>query len=65
MPSPTKTKPKKSKIEAGAAAAAGRILKPKNDTTKGRVLTKREAQDEQEKRTKKRIKGGYQNSTRT
>ena len=44
---------------ADANKSVGRIVTPKKDTAKGKVLTQDEARKEQLKKNKKSIKGGY------
>ena len=60
MKKPTTYKaPSKSSVKAGRAT--GKVLTPKNDTSRGKILTQDEARKEQLKKNKKPSKGstGY------
>ena len=47
------------KYLADANKSVGRVVTPKKDTAKGKVLTQDEARKEQLKKNKKSLKGGY------
>ncbi len=58
----------KPKIKSAATKkfekSIGKFVMPKKDVAKGRVLTGPQARAEQEKKTKKRLKGGYSNANK-
>ena len=56
--SPTKKRPNTSKFNQAYAKSSGLEIKPKNDTTRGRVMTGAEARKAQEKQSKKYYKNG-------
>lgn len=61
---PKPPKPQKPAHDRNAANSVGRVHKPQNDTTRGRVLTGPEARKEQEKKKKTTPKGSYSGATR-
>nr|DAU76337.1 MAG TPA: hypothetical protein [Caudoviricetes sp.] len=54
--SPIKKRPTTDKFDLAVRKSAGRELKPKNDTTRGKVFTGPEARKAQDKQSKKHYK---------